>query len=168
MGTTAQIVGKGRWRSQVGAAERIRAEFVTIPMGHDNRFPWVKSGLARPGFRGRIKAHVNDFLLRRDIAEIVPSDVDVVLVIGQDDGVCAHSTEGQTLGQSTWSFNIGDWSIVDLLDCVGRQTTRYTVPFTSTLHLQFGIVNFVVDILLKAIIAPVHPNDVGITLKVNG
>ena len=42
MGTAAQIVGKGWWCSQVGAAERIGAKFVTLPMGHDDRLPWVE------------------------------------------------------------------------------------------------------------------------------
>ena len=93
--------------------------------------------------------------------------MNVVLLVGQQRRENRVSGIGGSWWQTTVSFNVGDGRVVDLLDGVRGEAFLCAVPSTCTLQAELGVVDLVVDVLLEAVIAAVHPSDVGVALHVN-
>ena len=79
----SQIVGKGRRHTDGRLPAAVRAEFIRIPRCDFNRFPRIKRRKTVAGQVGLIQAGVEDFFVGREVARVDPSDVNVVLVVGQ-------------------------------------------------------------------------------------
>ncbi len=56
---------------------------------------------------------------------------------------------------------------MDFLDGVGGKAFVRTIPNTSTLQSQLGVVDFVVDRLFETVVSAVHPGDVSVALHVH-
>ena len=93
--------------------------------------------------------------------------MDVVLVVGQQRGEDGVARIWRSGWKTVLSFDIGNGCIVDLLDGVGGKAFFRTVPGTSALESEFGIVDLVVDIFLETVVSAVHPCNVRVTLLVN-
>ena len=92
--------------------------------------------------------------------------MDVVLIVCEQRWEYGISCIRRCWGKSVYSFYVGDSDVVNLLDCVGGQAIFGTVPNSCSLKTEFCVVDFVVGVLLKSIIAAVHPSDVGVSLHV--
>ena len=93
--------------------------------------------------------------------------MDVVLVVGQQGWEDRVTGVRRGWRQTVPAFNVGDRRVVDLLDGIGGKAFISTVPGASALKSEFGVVDFVVHVLLETVIATVHPCDVGVALVVH-
>ena len=91
----------------------------------------------------------------------------IVLIIGQERGEHGVSTKWVVAGDSRWCLNVRDGCVLNLLDGVCGKSFIRTVPNTSTLQAEFGVIDFVIDRLFESVITPVHPSDVSVALHVH-
>ena len=163
----SQVVGKGRRHADGGLAAVLWSELVRVPAGHGRNLPWVDGRQAVAGEVGAVQAGVDHFFTGGQVTRVDPGDVDVVLVVGQEGGEDRVAAVWAVLGQPRPAFNVGNRRVVDLLDGVGGQALVGAVPRTRALQAQLGVVDLVIDLLLEAVVTPVHPCDVGVALQVH-